>query len=85
MTVPAVPAELVAVLRFHAAHENAGSGALIDAVRTAFGLSLPRYYQRLALAVAHPGAEAVEPGAVRRARTQLERTRRRRTVRGARP
>lgn len=73
---PALPAELVAVLRFAAHHANADTDALTAAVREAFGCNLLRYYQRLNVAVHMPGAAAVEPVIVRLLLERLERRRR---------
>ena len=85
MTPPRLPDELVAVLRFEAAHVHVTEDVRAALVRQAFGLSLTRYRQRLARAVAAPGAEAVEPATVRRLRAAAERRTRRlsRRPRGA--
>lgn len=75
---PEFPRDLAAVLRFEARHTDSTEAARREAVRAAFGLSLLRYYQRLARAVATPGAEAVEPATVRRLRGVLLRRSQRR-------
>lgn len=67
----AIPPELVAVLRFEARYANAGDDRRTELVRTAFGLSLTRYRQRLLRAIEHPGAEAIEPVTVHRLRRLL--------------
>lgn len=78
-----LPAELVAVLRFEARTANLDEDRRTELVRQAFGLSLIRYRQRLVRALAHPGAEAVEPVTVHRLRRLLEQRRGRRQHRGA--
>lgn len=74
------PRHLAAVLRFEARHAATPEPQLKAAVAQAFGLSLLRYRQRLALAVKTPGAEAIEPATVRRLKAVLIRSRQRRAA-----